>query len=58
MVLYGILKTMTPYHENGHRKAMGLPELEVEAPQTPIDTPQEPAETLDDEQGALGEFEE
>jgi transposase len=57
-VLYQMLKTMTPYDEKQHRKAMRLPEPEIEVPQTPIDAPQELVETLDDETDRLGEIEE
>ncbi len=58
VVLYGMLKTMTPYDEKKHRKAMGLPDPEVEVPQTPVEAPPELVETLDDEQDNLGEIEE
>ena len=58
VVLYGMLKTMTPYDEKKHRKAMGLPDPEGEVPQSPVEAPQELVETLDDEQDTLGEIEE
>lgn len=57
-VLYMLLKTMTPYDEKKHRKAMGLPEPTIEVPQTPIEPPEGLVETLDDEQDLLGEIEE
>jgi transposase len=58
VVLYGMLKTMTPYDAKKHRKAMGLPDPEAEASQAPVEAPQELVETLDDEQDALDEIEE
>ena len=57
-VLYGMLKTMTPYDEKKHRKAMELPDPDIEAPQTSVEAPQELVDTLDDEQDTLGEIEE
>jgi hypothetical protein len=53
VVLYGMLKTMTPYDEQKHRKALGLPEPAQEVASTPV---QASVEALDDEQDLLGEI--
>ncbi len=58
VVLYGMLKTMTPYDAQKHRKAMRLPEPELEASQSPVEAPEELVETLADEQDLLGDIEE
>jgi transposase len=49
VVLYGMLKTMTPYDEKKHRRAMGLPEVDKEVPETLIEVPEELVEDLTDE---------
>jgi transposase len=58
VVLYGMLKTMTPYDAKKHRKAMGLPEPELEGSQSPVEAPEELVKTLDDEQDLLGDIDE
>lgn len=46
MVLYGMLKTMTPYDEGKHRRDMGLPEVAKSA-LTPVEVTDEVSELLD-----------
>ncbi len=55
VVLYGMLRTMTPYDEQKHRKALGLPDPQIESVESPVEAPLELVETLDDEQDILVE---
>jgi len=57
VVLYGMLKTMTPYDEKRHRKALGLPEAEKDVVSTPAEAVQAVTEAPDDEQDAFDEIE-
>jgi hypothetical protein len=43
-VLYQMLKTMTPYNENQHRRALGLPSSGVETVVAAVDVTEEVAE--------------
>jgi len=56
VVLYGMLKTMTTYDEQKHRKALGLPEPVAESAESSVEAPLEIVETLDDERDLLGEI--
>jgi transposase len=56
VVIYGMLKTMTAYDEQKHRKALGLPEPAAESAESSVEAPMELVEALDDERDLLGEI--
>jgi transposase len=47
VVLYGMLKNMTPYDEDKHRKQLGIVEGTYQASSTPVDVSLEPVDLTD-----------